>query len=430
MIDIHHYSKKLENLKNLIRNSTKITERNKLLLLKFAADCQTGWSEKKLTPARILKLLSNIKTISELLEKDWDWITKDDVRDLLDKIDTEPDRGDWAKHDYRVVLRKFVAWLRDEYGYPEGYPQREELSRLLPILKYPSEVMKIKVKKPERLKAGEDIPTSEEMQYLSDASINPRDKAFFEMAREVGIRIGGIGSRQIKHISFDELGAKVTMYDKTMRGEPVRFISSVSYLHIWLDSHPFRNDSEAPLWIDLEKTTKGAVPLDYNGFRAMIKRAVERHNKRAERLGLPKITKRIHTHLFRYHAQTRDELEGVPRAIMCKQRGWKPDSKQPERYARIVTKDVDSYYAKRFGLNGKEVKEPPKPGRCPRCKEVNAPGAGYCYKCGLPLSQKAENLEQQVEKMIETMLLDPEIHARLREKLLANCEVELRATNH
>ncbi len=105
--------------------------------------------------------------------------------------------------------------------------------------------------------------------------------------------------------------------------------------------------------------------------------------------------------------------------MMCKQRGWKPDSKQPERYARIVTKDVDSYYAKKFGINSGEIKEQPKPGRCPRCKEVNASGIGYCYKCGLPLSQKAENVEEQVEKMIETMLLDPEIHAKLREKLLA-----------
>lgn len=424
MIDIHHYSKHLEGLKILINNSTKITKRNKLLLLKFAADCNSGWGQMKLTPARILKLLSNIKIISELVEKDWDWVTKDDIRDVLDRIDTDPKKGDWAKHDYRIVLRKFMAWLRNEYGYPEGYPQKEELSRLLPVLKYPSEVNKIKVKQPQRQKAGEDIPTEEEMQYLSDAAIHPRDKAYFAMAREVGTRIGGIGSRQIKHVSFDELGAKVTMSDKTMRDEPVRFISSSSYLHIWLDSHPFKNNPESPLWIDLEKTAQGPVPLDYNGFRAMIKRTVERHNKRAEKLGLPKITKRIHTHLFRYHAQTRDELQGVPRSIMCKQRGWKTDSKQPERYARIVTKDVDSYYAKRFGIKGSEIKEQPKPGRCPRCKEVNAPGTGYCYKCGLPLSQKAENVEEQVEKMIETMLLDPEIHSKLREKLLANGGLE------
>ncbi|CAG0951892.1 hypothetical protein METP3_00263 [Methanosarcinales archaeon] len=424
MIDIHHYSEKLESLKIHINKSTKITKRNKIFLLKFSADCNSGWGQKKLTHARILKLLSNINTISEMVETDWDKITKDDIRDILDRIDCDPKKGDWAKHDYRIVLRKFMAWLRNEYGYPDGYPQKEELTRLLPILKYPSEVNKIRVKQPEKLKSGEDIPTDDEMRFLSNASINPRDKAFFEMAKEVGIRIGGIGSRQIKHVSFDELGAKVTVYDKTMRGEPVRFISSASYLHIWLDNHPFKNNPEAPLWIDLEKTAHGPFPLDYHGFRAMIKRTVERHNKRSDNLGLPKITKRIHTHLFRYHAQTRDELDGVPRSIMCKQRGWKTDSKQPERYARIVTKDVDSYYAKKFGISGGEIKEQPKPGRCPRCKEVNAPGMGYCFKCGMPLSSKAENVEQQVQKMIEEMLMDPEIHAKLRDKLAANVGME------
>jgi integrase len=121
-------------------------------------------------------------------------------------IFTDPNKGEWTQHDYRVVLRKFVSWLRNEYGYPDGYPQKEEMTRLIPLLKYPSEVIKIKVSRPQKLKAGEDIPTEEEMKFLSDAAINPRDKAFFEMAREVGIRIGGIGSRQIKHVTFDELG--------------------------------------------------------------------------------------------------------------------------------------------------------------------------------------------------------------------------------
>jgi hypothetical protein len=149
MIDIHHNSSNLERLKITIKNSTKITERDKLFLHNFSADCTSGWGEKKLTPGRILKLLSN-----------------------------------WAKHDYRIVLRKFVSWMLNEYGYPQGYPEEKEMARLLPILKYPGEVNKIKVKQPEKQKSGEDIPTEEEMQYLSNASINPMDKAFFEMAKQ------------------------------------------------------------------------------------------------------------------------------------------------------------------------------------------------------------------------------------------------------
>ncbi len=82
------------------------------------------------------------------------------------------------------------------------------------------------------------------MKSLSNAAIYPSYKAHFEMAREVGTRIGGIGSRQIKHVNFDELEAKVTISDKTMREKPVRFTDSASYLHIWLDSQPFKNNPE------------------------------------------------------------------------------------------------------------------------------------------------------------------------------------------
>jgi phosphoribosylformylglycinamidine (FGAM) synthase PurS component len=44
----------------------------------------------------------------------------------------------------------------------------------------------------------------------------------------------------------------------------------------------------------------------------------------------------------------------------------------------------------------------------------------------LPLSSKAENVEQQLQKMIEEMLMDPEIHTKLRDKLAANVSTELK----
>jgi hypothetical protein len=94
-------------------------------LLKFSADCHTGWGDKKLSQSRILKLLSNMKRLSEMINKDWDWITKDDVRDILDKIDTDPNKGEWSQHDYRVVLRKFISWLRNEYGCPDIFRKKK-----------------------------------------------------------------------------------------------------------------------------------------------------------------------------------------------------------------------------------------------------------------------------------------------------------------
>ena len=31
-----------------------------------------------------------MKTLSEMIDKDWDWITQDDIRDVLDRIDIDP----------------------------------------------------------------------------------------------------------------------------------------------------------------------------------------------------------------------------------------------------------------------------------------------------------------------------------------------------
>jgi hypothetical protein len=270
-----------------------------------------------------------------------------------------------------------MTWLRDEYTYPEGYPDRDAQLRVLPLLRYPPEVNKIRVASWHGGPSAEEIPTDEEMEALVEAAINPRDRAYLAVSKELGPRIGGI--------SFDEFGARVSMSDKTMDGEPVRLVESASYLRQWIEAHPFRDDPEAPLWVDLAKMGKRAVPLTYAAFRGIIARAVERHNRlHPDR----RISKRLRTHLFRYYAQTRDERDGVPRSVQCRQRGWKADSRQPDRYARLVSRDVDEYYARRYGLAKKEG-EDRKPRRCPRCREVNPPRAAYCLRCGLPLNVKS-----------------------------------------
>ncbi len=162
------------------------------------------------------------------------------------------------------------------------------------------------IKKPNKLRDAHTIPTDQEMEFLCNAAANPRDKAYIEMSREHGERIGGLGTRQIKH------------------------------------------DPEAPLWIDMTKLPK-CIPLNYDGFKAIIQRIVERHNRTAQKFNLPQINKHITTHLFRYYAQTRDERQGMPRTIMCKLRGWTLGSRQPEQYARLTTDDVDDYLQKKGG---------------------------------------------------------------------------------
>ena len=117
-----------------------------------------------------------------------------------------------------------------------------------------------------------------------------------EISREHGERVGGLGSRKMKHIKFDSMGALVVIHDKTFRGEPVRYLASYMYLRQWIDSHLFKDAQEALLWIDFSKLPE-CVLFDYSAFRQIIKRLIEPHNKIAKKKGLPQIEKISH-HIF------------------------------------------------------------------------------------------------------------------------------------
>jgi hypothetical protein len=219
------------------------------------------------------------------------------------------------------------------------------------------------------------------MEFLCNAATNPRDRAYIEMSREHGERIGGLGTRQIKHVKFDQIGAIVTIHDKTFRGEPVRYISSTIHLRNWIEKHPFKNDPEAPLWIDFAKLPE-CVALNYDGFRSIIRRLVERHNSNAQKFGLPLIKKHITIHLFRYYAQT---------------------------------------------LEVKERENPERLARCMQCKEVNLAKSTYCVKCGLPMSGTAviemEDMMKKMDVVLGKLMQDKEF-AEMFDKKVTQLDID------
>ena len=308
-VDLYHMERRYKRAVESIRQ-LDIPRRNIELILEFAESCLVGWQGEKLSLCRVVKYLSHLKHIALLFrekcgDKSFDYITKEDIRKLLVAIDSDPEKGEYAQYDYRIALRKFITWLRKEYGYPEGYPEREQHLQALNLVRLgvATHVMEVQPAKPrrvEKLRDRDTIPKQEYLHYMRDAALNPRDRAFLAIMEELGPRIGGIGTRLLKHVEFDDLGAKIQMHDKTMRGEPVRLTWSTSYLREWIEVHPFKNDPESPLWVKLNKTKP--EPLEYADFRAIVRRAIKRHNQLAEARGLPKIPRVYDLYAFRYFA--------------------------------------------------------------------------------------------------------------------------------
>jgi integrase len=329
-----------------------IPEINKELSIEFLESCQTGMFGKKIGKDRSIIVLRALVHLNEILPagKVWHDVSKRDIQGILLKTEEEeiPGWREWEKYVNLSTLRKFMTWLRSEYSYPAGYPDRERLINLLPLMDHAPEC-KFHMARPNKLKNVNEIPTQEEINYILAATdtyknryAGTRDKAFMSILAEIGMRISGLGTLRIKDVSIDQIGALLSIDDKTMTGEPVRIIKAVPYLITWLNIHPKRNDPEAPLWTNI-RGGGNQLSMTYTGMRKALLTAISTHNEYAESRGLPKITRRIHFHAFRYQAQTRDMIAGMPVSIQCKQRGWSPTSKQPMRYSRVTTQQVDDW---------------------------------------------------------------------------------------
>lgn len=382
--DIHRVDKNYETTLEYFKRAG-ISNENKQLCLEFVNDLKIGWGggTKKVGKLRLIKYLQILRQLSEMLESleqpdhslAWSYIQKKHVKELLLMFDNHKGWDEWSVHSARTVLKRFVTWIRKEKGYPEGYPERDRLSAIMPLVKYPVEV-DYSTPRPRKLKPINEIPTEQEVNWLIQAwdyyrgrtgraEVAARNKAFIAVIAEVGIRVGGLGNRQIKDVLFDDLGAKIGITDKTMQGEPVRLMTSVPYLREWLDLHPWRNDPEAPLWpvVFNEVVDNNGKLMSYANLQRILIQTRRLHNERAKEEGLPLITRRLHFHAFRYYAQTRDMLEGMPVSVQCAQRGWKPDSDRPQMYARITTGAVDEWLIKHYRLARKTadtVGSPPK----------------------------------------------------------------------
>lgn len=336
---------KIELIKNL-----QVPEVNKQLCLQFMEACQVGMVGQKVGTKRLMKTAESLYFLCQMLPPDkiWHDVTKADITSILLKIQERPSWNPWTQYGVKGILRKFIAWLRNEYGYPPGYLNGEKLAAMLPLIKYPLEA-RFSLNKPNHLKPLEEIPTQEEIDYMMQAcdtyenkTESARDKAIISIMVETGLRIGGIGTISIKNITFDSIGAFLTIHDKTMCGEPIRIISSVPYLKAWLEIHPYKTNPDAGVWVNLRPSHKYRYMV-YEGMVKVFRKAVRVHNELAEINGLPKITRRIHPHAFRYFAQTRDMVAGMPVWIQCKRRGWSPTSRQPMMYARVTPGQVDKW---------------------------------------------------------------------------------------
>ncbi|MPM48867.1 Tyrosine recombinase XerD [bioreactor metagenome] len=134
------------------------------------------------------------------------------------------------------------------------------------------------------------------------------------------------------------------------------------------------------------------------------------------RAGIP--VEKLHPHNFR-HTRATHLSEHLTEAQLKEYFGWTKSSTMTSVYTHLSGKDIDNSILK---LNGIEVQDQDeedrlKTIRCPRCKEIQDSKARYCFKCGLPLNEKAATSEVATFNDALSLIDEEALIARVMQKL-------------
>lgn len=372
-MSIHEYDQKYRSMQKSIENAD-ISAKNKELILNFAGDLLL----QNLSKGRILKYVSNTKTLALNLHKDFDIATMEDVKKYVTKIQQREDYTAWTKKEYKLLIRKFFKWLYQTPG--KEFP---------PIVSWISIHMS---RCQEHLPSEGELLTEGDIEKLLKAADHPRDKALVAMLWESGARIGEIGNLRVRNICFDKHGMVIAVQGKT-GSRKIRLISSTPFVSTWLNNHPQQGNPDAPVWINIG-TTKHHSPMKYGCIRAVFIRLFAKAG----------IQKRTNPHIFR-HSRATFLANHLTEFQMNQYFGWIQGSDMPSTYVHMSGREVDKAILALNGIKIETKQEESKfqPRICPRCDTINSADSKHCNKCGgvLDLKYAMEMEEKQQQELSE-----------------------------
>jgi len=329
---------------------------DKELILKFIDHLKV----KGISIGRMAKYLFTIMVLRRHLECTFKQAGRKEIEKLVAWINTE-EYTPHTKSDMKEILRLFYKFIRFQ-----------NTDKKTP---YPQEVEWIEAGMKKNERSLPEILTEDEVTRMIENAPLLRDKAFISFMYESGFRIGEALGIIIRDLEFNQHGVKVRVKGKT--GERrILLVSCASLLTQYLNNHPLRNDPDAPLWIHYGQRNRFGA-LSYPAAAKLLRETVKRAG----------ISKRIHPHIFRHSAATRD-AKYLTQSELCAKYGWTFSSRMASVYIHLAGSDLDS---KIIAINtGKPLELKPEfvPVLCPRCNEKNTPGQRYCGKCGTPLNKE------------------------------------------
>lgn len=330
-----------------------------------------------LSKPRVLKYLEILYFLARRFGDRLPNLTKSDVEELVGYLN-EKGYSPWTKQVYRVIVKKYLTWLNGD--------EPPESVRWL----------KIHFSNSERKLPGDgELLTEDEVKQAIEACTNIRDRCLLSVLYESGCRIGEIASMRIGNIQFDKYGVVVTVIGKT-GSRKIRLVKSTAILKMYIESHPDRTNSSAPLWVNIG-VRNHKKPMLYPNYQITIKQIFKRAG----------IQKRCNPHMFR-HARATQMANHLTEFQMNQYFGWTQGSDMPSTYVHLSGRDVDSAVLNMNGIQEEEAdKQKPKAIKCFRCEFINPHDTPYCLRCSQVLDDKTAAQHEEIQKrqvLVSTIL--------------------------
>ena len=370
MNSIHDYSGRLKRYKS---NISKM--RYGSLALKFLDHL----GALGLSQGRIVKYAELLPPLLRIINFDPTKATRQDVEGVVAWINSQPYK-EWTRHDYKLVLRKFIQYAK--------YGRCDRETPLPPEVRW----IKLRVKENDSRVTPDSLLSKEEFEAIVKATENSRDRALVYVLFEAALRPGELLTMTVGSVEFKDKYCLITVNGKTGIKRIPLVVSCRSLLE-WLRDHPNRDNPNAPLWASFSNSNKGGR-LSYRRFRLLIKRL-------AEKTG---IKKEVWPYLFR-HSTLTEMAKVFTEARLEQYAGWVHGSKMSRRYVHFSARDLEDAVLELHGLKDpSEAGDIPKLINCPRCGRENPPGSVRCSFCGFILDRetalKIEEAEQEKDEAI------------------------------
>ncbi|MFH1237946.1 MAG: site-specific integrase [archaeon] len=337
------------------------------------------WKKGSVSDKRLLLICNSLIKFADLVEKDFDKLTKREMTIAWNKIASSDLKTKSKQDEFIHIKQCFKHWFGDDEDYP-------------PVVKG----MK-RPKQKQRLSIPKTLPTEEQLHDAIKKCGNFRDKFWIAWTGlDSGVRPCENRALTWGDLKKDEYGYFFIVKTAKDSGDSdtrhIRVINSEPYLFEWMKNYPSKKDDKNFIFCRLDD---GSIPMDRDAVTSMFKRLKKKIKFRG------KFSPYVLRHAL-ITQMSKNPKVSIP--LLKKMIGHSKNSSIISEYQHFGDEDVLNMQLSVSGqteTKGKNFELKNKPIKCPHCKTSNPFDAEICGKCSFALSQNRRTDREELNKEMD-----------------------------